>query len=110
MSIALISFFTRLKLHSVTIAGLWPDKTGTRLPAYCQIRLPGRTMAVLDCRPRPVIAYQCDATQIDANIDGTQIDANFNLTRIDATQFDVTHNYPTCNHDEIGNKRLQLQP
>jgi hypothetical protein len=88
-----------------TTAGLLPDKTGTRLPAYGrtrlmaygQTRLPGknicRTICRLDCRPG--IAYQCDATQIDANND-------------------ATHNYPTCmtkfaindltcNHDEIRN-------
>jgi hypothetical protein len=80
----------------------------TRLLAYGQTRLPGkticrticRTMAGLDCRPG--IAYQIDATQIDTTS---------NATWIDATQFDVTHKsqQPTCNHDEIRNKRLDVQ-
>jgi hypothetical protein len=45
-------------------AGLWPNK------AIC------RTMAGLVCQP--VIVYQYDASQIDANIDAMEIDMNFN--------------------------------
>jgi hypothetical protein len=76
---------SRTRLSAYGRAELWSGKTGTRLPAYCrtrllaygQTRLPGkticrticRTMAGLDCWPG--IAYQCNATQIDANIDAT---------------------------------------
>jgi hypothetical protein len=118
----------------VMTAGIWPDKTGTRLPAYGrtrllaygQTRLPDKTICRTICRTRAGldcrlgIAYQCDVTQIDANIDATQIDVNFNeLTRLNFTWHTTTRratvtkfaiNYSTCIHDEIRNNWVNHPP
>jgi hypothetical protein len=73
-----------------TTAGLWPDQTRTRLPAYGRTRLLayGQTRLLGKIilqnyagHSVSIFASICVAsTQIDANIDATQIDANFNAT------------------------------